>query len=244
MTGRRRRVFMCVVLLSGLAFGGERLLLGDLTDRRGPAEWVVSHAATLPTTLDEISGYPSNYRRAIVRSLPADIKSRLWREQLQRYLDAASLNSEQRRFVNEAIALLTPGVFEDKGAPERAQLATLCERGEALFAKDERVVFSRIGVVNSARVLSTHGAQGTVLHWLQSIRSARPIRSVRNWYSASASEAFICDCHKGTWCLGDDCPPDADECSDWGCANPGSDDCGCFSLWECNGVCTMRICCD
>ena len=239
MTSRRRRILVCLLALAVVGFVGERIIAGDL-DR--PDDWVEAHASALPSTYDELAAYPRGYRRAIMRVLSPEAKSELWREQLRRFVRSGNLNQAQRHFVDKAYTLLAPSTFVDK-EPVRVELEALCRQSKTLFNKNEAQWFGDIGVPGKFTV-SARAFRGTMLSWLEAVRQVQPIRSLRHSYVAYAAPGIICDCHQGSWCLEGDCGPDADECSgDISCfpASGHEEDCGCFRLWACNGVCVKEI---
>lgn len=194
------------------------------SDQRGPheraQEWVVAHAADLPTDLDELAAFPDPYRVAIISALTPVRKSRLWRTQLEHILRNEQLSWEQREFVLEAIDVVTPDNFALGAHPP-----DLCERIARLFPnRRQQQLFRATGLGSGVRrALALRPA------WLSLVEQVR---------SATAVEAQLwnCNCRNDGWCecaFGYDCtnPEGCRECE--GC-------CGCFFGSTCNQLCVER----
>lgn len=104
--------------------------------------WIARNRASLPTTYDGIIAHPMAYRHAIYAELPADVRSKLWVEQLARYRTTlAPLDQEQTRALDQASALFSrTDLFTGTGSgPSPAVHRDLeAMRGEAerAFGKD------------------------------------------------------------------------------------------------------------
>ncbi len=74
-------------------------------------EWARTHMQQLPSTLDSLLQFSPDYRARIFAALPAAKKAEIWQTHLQ---DAAArpLSPAQRALVNEAIALVTPDLYD------------------------------------------------------------------------------------------------------------------------------------
>lgn len=139
------------IALVGILVLGVAELLFAITDTRTAAErakaWAVSNEASLPMTLEEIAAFPREYREAIRESLPADVRSTLWRSQFRRFLDDnPNLTEEQRAFVERQIQQFTPENIERANAEKDTTVFDICERGPELFPDRELMqVFNILG---------------------------------------------------------------------------------------------------
>ncbi|AGC46583.1 hypothetical protein MYSTI_05303 [Myxococcus stipitatus DSM 14675] len=106
--------------------------------------WLDANKETLPTTLDDISRYPMEYRRAIQGALSPQQRVALWREHLRRYIAShPQLNARQLAALDLAMATLTPELYTPVDTPEllRAQAAMR----DAFDPKEARLIVSTLG---------------------------------------------------------------------------------------------------
>src|SRR5258708_1707670 len=105
--------------------------------------WVEENAATLPSTLSEISRHRLAYRKAIFVALPRETKLSLWHEQLRYYSTSPRLTDEQRAFVAELDSQL-----DDIYGPEhKAVHKVLATRARSLLGVSlAREVMANLGV--------------------------------------------------------------------------------------------------
>jgi hypothetical protein len=99
--------------------------------------WVDAQHGQLPSTSEDLARYPVPQRMAILASLDAQTRSRIWREHFQRHLDRdANLTSAQRAVLEDALALFSPELF---AAPAERRsgddLPALLERAKDAFGR-------------------------------------------------------------------------------------------------------------
>ncbi|QSQ14535.1 bacteriocin fulvocin C-related protein [Myxococcus landrumensis] len=113
--------------------------------------WLDANKETLPTTLDDISRYPMEYRRAIQGALSPQQRVALWREHLHRYIAShPRLNARQLAALELTLAVLTPELFTVDDTPEvlRAQAAVR----DAFDAKEAQLIVATLGPSESSGV--------------------------------------------------------------------------------------------
>jgi len=176
--------------------------------------WVGTHLQNLPNTLDELSAFPQIYRRRIFAKLPADVKSRLWRQQLSEYLQHQPSTAAKREVLAKAIRELSPATFE-KTPQARARLAGFCQEMARTFSEDEKSILSMLG-----------SREPTFITWQS--KQVLLLHKIRASLSVEAYTWPDCQCSVGSWCS-------CWSCHDYGCGR--FDGCGCLWAYECNGFC-------
>lgn len=108
--------------------------------------WVESHADELPTTLAELSVYPTAFRRVIVNFVSPERRTSFWQEHLRTFLGPDStLNADQRALVEETIERL-PDIFASSQVEGQAKMRPLEDRMRVLFARDQAAaMFAMVG---------------------------------------------------------------------------------------------------
>jgi hypothetical protein len=180
--------------------------------------WAASHAASLPQTLEELAAYPPDYRREILKALPPEAKSALWRAQLRKFAaDRPTLTAEQVAFVNYAIDVASPESFRPGANPPE-----LCDRVAQLFPKmEDRRLFSKI----ATGVTPTFAWRSTVLTMTERVREK--VFAQAGLGSCTCRGLGMCECGVLEACESSRCAP--------------ADDCGCIFLGECNKTCEFIL---
>ncbi len=110
-------------------------------------KWVEKNRDTLPTTLAELSTYPTAFRRVIINAVPLAVQVRLWQDHVATFLEPAEgLSPEQQAFVRDAIAQF-PEMFGSPTLQEKQAKATVLEtRARTLFTHDQGArMFGMVG---------------------------------------------------------------------------------------------------
>jgi hypothetical protein len=115
--------------------------------------WIAANRTRLPSTYEDVSRFPPQYRKAIFVAQTPEVKSSLFRTQIERYRQQhPSLSAEQRAVLARATEMVTPELFTTRsGPPERlrevdAQLRDLMKQAIAAFGFDEaRSIFVDLG---------------------------------------------------------------------------------------------------
>lgn len=210
--GSQMRRGLAVVFLLLIVLAGAPPATAD-SDCSAVQRWVQQHRSELPRTYEKFLASPAGLRRAIFEAVEPEVKSLLWVEHLQNYLDRnPRLNPEQFAAVRQAIALAEqPDTF---ATPRQSPLwATLV--GEPL-ADLERSVGAAFGPRQTTLILSGLGgrevAETTVI--------------------TSSITAVFCQCSsESDWCTGGAvCIKDGGACSH-------QQGCGTFWRYICNGLC-------
>jgi hypothetical protein len=116
------------------------------------SNWLALHANELPNTLEEIAGYPEAYRKIIFSGLTPEVKSGLMREQLNQFLASEPLSPEQRKFVTNAITMVTPAKYAkthqltaDEAEQHQHEHQILSAEARRLFSPSQQRVFIDLG---------------------------------------------------------------------------------------------------
>lgn len=165
----------------------------------------------------ELSELPKELQREYFSSLNSKQKAAIWIDKLNQVLSQDWLNKNQRKHLELSIPMLNSAIYID-GSPEREKFMTEFElkwrtKGIALFGFEQ---FRQI--VTSLQDFEIN----------ESItKEIVPITEI--------ADAFNCGCsEKSDWCwswLNEACT---------GTCNLGSDGCGTFFAYECDGVCVQR----
>jgi hypothetical protein len=211
-----RLLLVLGIMLTGVtvfALTADRSPIGD----RATA-WAVGHSSSLPQTLEELAAYPPVYRREIVKALPPETKSALWRAQLRRFVaDRPNLTVGQREFMSYAIDVASPEAFAPGANPPE-----LCERIAKMFPNaEDRAQFRLI----AEGVAPTFAWRPAVITLTERVRE-------RVFASAQAEECNcrglgLCECSLLEGCSPLDCTP--------------ADNCGCVFVGSCNRVCEFML---
>ena len=107
---------------------------------------------TTPVTYDALMKKPVRERKSAFTRLPAETKAALMKTHLERCREAYAtlLASEQLALVDQAIALMSPGVYEPGPASEavRTSFRELSKRTDTLFAAPFRAqIFTLNGTI-------------------------------------------------------------------------------------------------
>lgn len=214
VSSRRGRSVIAVMVLGLLGIGAVNL--DHRTARQRAEAWAERHASA--TTLEELAGYPKEYRQAIFNALPAAEQSRLWHVQLQRVLDTEpNLTADQRAFIVNTMALATPASFmKDMPKPE------VCTDIARLFTN----AVQKEKVRTIASIATPAGSLGaTWVKVTEKVRSAVSLRAAK--YDCSCSGLGLCQCGLLGTCLNGDCNQ--------------TSGCGCIWAAECDKMCASVI---
>ncbi|WP_372452760.1 bacteriocin fulvocin C-related protein [Pseudonocardia nigra] len=111
--------------------------------------WANSNKAKPPTTYDEFSTYPPDYRREIYQKLQPAKRSEFWTEQLQRYQSShANLSALQREILGDALRIASdPAVFDPTTSQNSAtEVQSLGIRAREAFGTSEAAnLFATLG---------------------------------------------------------------------------------------------------
>jgi hypothetical protein len=226
--------------------------------------WAAEHARQgAPWTLEELGGLPPVYRLAVIRRMDPTELSRLWREQLGRFVrDRRYLTAIQERAIADTAELLTPEYFQAALARYELELRLLEQAGGSLRG-DELVNHLRaqgasteslcVRFFTAAEPLSAADRrlfQAVNLGLVATPRASLAARYLllREWFygavTAHAKRTDECACRNEGWCECGGCLFPIDQC----CGNhncdthlPGEGEiaaCGCFSPALCWGLCT------
>ena len=216
ISSRRGRSVVAVMALA--LFGVGAVNLDHRTTRQRADAWAAAHASASPATLEELAGYPAEYRQAIFSALPPAEQSRLWHVQLQRVLDTEpNLTGDQRAFLVKAMALATPASFmKDMPKPE------VCDDIAMLFTnplQKEKVRAIAVGAT-PARTFNA-----TWVKVSERVRSAVMLGAAD--FDCSCRGQGLCECGLITACINGDCNH--------------TQNCGCIWEGECDKMCMAAL---
>jgi len=204
--------------------------LSTVVDTRGASaraeDWAVENVDSLPSTVDELTKLPMEFRRAALKKSSPEVLSKLWQEHLARLVGGDSLSQQAVAFVNRAQGLLTPQLYADKA--DLAPAIALCQ--DMKTSLDPR----EIEIINGLGGPSAPTADG----WL--VKFTRRVETLGALFAADQ-----CNCSMGSMCnFSCDAPYYCVQFQVSGCAgyNPGGGNgCGCFGMFPCDGQCGMVI---
>jgi hypothetical protein len=193
------------------------LMTDGRSTRERAAAWAADHATVLPQTLEDLAAYPLDYQRAILKALPAEQKSQLWRTQLRQLLsDRPNLSVDQRAFVEYAIDLASPEAFAAENPPD------LCERIAGLFPNpDDRRYFRQV----ASAATPEFGWRPTFVTLAEGVRSSLVARARQE--DCTCRGLGACECPLLDACVNADCET--------------NEDCGCIFALECNRICEFIL---
>ncbi|WP_241758520.1 bacteriocin fulvocin C-related protein [Myxococcus landrumensis] len=106
--------------------------------------WVDANADRLPTTLEDVSRFPTEYRRAIQVALAPEQQVSLWKEHIRQYMSThPRMNARQVAALEMVLAALQPQFYTTGASPalQRAQAAV----GEAFSPEEARLIVATLG---------------------------------------------------------------------------------------------------
>jgi len=104
-------------------------------------QWLASHPAPIRTRAQFLK-VPRGLQRGVFAALPAEVKSQMWTEKVERTIEHAGLSQEKIASLERLLPLLTPSVWESESAGTSPANAWYVE-AKSLFSRDE---LGRIGL--------------------------------------------------------------------------------------------------
>jgi hypothetical protein len=213
-------IIMCACMASGLSSALAEPEQPVSEDCATIQAWVEANKERLPTTYEGLSRFSVTYRRAIFGTLPADIKSRLWRQHFHVYLaNHPNLAPAQIAIVREMHALASPEFFARRSDDAKRNGAT-----DRLRAEDDR----RLAELEerAAELFSNHELTA-LMAYLGPAEEERQLQDSNN----PLPMGIACECSTSSdWCAsGYDC---------WHAScDVIRDACGSWWSYDCNGLC-------
>jgi hypothetical protein len=188
-------------------------------------EWALTKGTSLPSTLDELSEYPVEYRRAAFKQLAPAQQSALVREHLTKFLGSETLTPQQRDLVNRMIQIVSPEAYGTGNEQAQKAMGEICTKVSPSFDRRQQALLSTLGPI---------GASESALR-----RMARATKTFLSLPHVNAKTTSIptlgsCDCNLGSWCS---CVGVGNCGGDEACWDAGGRGCGCGWLYPCNGSC-------
>ncbi len=177
------------------------------------------------------------------RASPND-KNELWRIHLALYLaHHPELSTEQSKAIVDALAFLTPALFEESSDSRvwetRAWIKVFEGRVRAVFSTDVGAkIFATLGDLDSPRASSTARPFGMIrpAGWKDDTYLG-PRETILARFVETLPQDFLpdcsCNCYDSDWCSS------KSHCSCGQC-NEGSWGCGLFWAYPCNGRCVLN----
>ena len=183
-----------------------------------------SNPSAVPSTLEEFSRMPYEFRKEATRHLSPELKSELWRAQLRKFAAERDLTKPQQEFISSVIANLTPYKPGGRPAHNQAVLASLCAVAPTVFSKEDLQQFGMLGGPRSMEADSVFrkltrtvkGAFGFI--WTEVDASLTPCACTSSWCQ---------DCRNDEQCL-----------DETGCSHV-PDNCGCWQAFNCDDQCVF-----
>ena len=209
----RSRAVILIAVLCAAVVGTVNLDQRSTRDRA--TAWATAHPAASGVALAELAAYPTEYRDALVATLPAAEQSRLWQTQLQGVLDRETLTAEQRAFVERVKALATPESF----APGAVHPEVCADVARLFPDPDLRLKVRTLATADAAR-------RGWASTFVSAVERARSAVTVGADNACNCEGWGICECG-------------LDRCEAGNCTPGGS--CGCIWKGPCTGTCAALI---
>jgi hypothetical protein len=112
------------------------------------AQWVKENMDNLPQSYNELLTTPAEYRSAIFSALTPEIKSQIWVEHLESFLQTNELSREQASLIKEAIDIASqPSTFEpfpEQNSELTATLSNIREQAKVLFGDKSVLIFASL----------------------------------------------------------------------------------------------------
>lgn len=224
---RARKVVLVGVLVLGFNVSG-LALIDTRTMGEKARTWSESSASRLPTTLEEFSKLPIEYRKAAFRRLTPERKSALWREQMTQFTATEKLSGEQHAVIATLLSLATPEAYGrapgSSSALSEGKYKAACSAVGQLFSVQQRKAFATLG--RAAESASNESRLVTVARRIKRYVGSHVL------HADGKVPLLDCDCTVDTYCP--DCLPD-EGCALAICTQQIG--CGCFSLWTCGEKC-------
>jgi hypothetical protein len=221
-------VIIALVVVA-LTLPAELVLLQALSNpdpRLAISSWVGGlDAAELDSAASRVQSFPLAYRRALLKALNSDGKSRVVRGHIQSYIDDhPGLDSTALVLLEAAKAFATPDVFDRPTAADRAAAQVIGEQAVTLLGReDAEYLFARFGP-RDGRFPSIEPVSMRLTNWVRGLFVA-----MADAADCDCNIEFGCElneyCKSGTGCAVD---------SDW----PA---CGWFWMQDCDGLCRIVV---
>lgn len=214
--------------------------------------WVVSNAAGLPASIEQIAALPLPHRAVVMRTIPWSAREQIWRQHLDAFvLPHNELNAVQRETVARLNHKLSPSqralvqawrdsvlplAFQAHLTPQKRQAIAdpYCVRSKAVLGR--ALAFPILGMVGprdtAYAAMLERDRRASGLHHASLLGFERSLTNMARAVlvstgmianrSCSCHVASMCDCPANYWCTGGGC----------GLIVEG---CGCLNLYSCNG---------
>ena len=221
---RRSRIALVMVAVVA-SMGASTAWLAAVPAHERAGAWVAAGLTPSVSTLEELAAYPEAYRVEMVRQMDPEVKSKLWRAQLERYAGSAKgLTDDQRALIAKTIAMAGADVFARKESSKETSLCSQIKQTFPDMAAARPLRSSNIGAYASPK----HSWMSRIIGLQETVIASVTLNA--NW---------ACDCYNEGWC---ECGT-SDCCKNsstfYYCNPTGANDCGC--VWEdahpCNGKC-------
>lgn len=226
MSPRQRVVIVLVAI--GMIYAGVSGTLA-FVDTRPVAvkahEWALATRDSLPSTLDELSAFPVEYRREAFKRFAPGQQSALVREHLRNFLRSETLTTQQRELVNRMIQIVSPEAYGNGNAQARKAMGEICTKVSPSFDRRQQALLSTLGPMRASESALIRMARATKAFLSLPHVNAKP---------TSIATFGSCDCNLGSWCS---CVGVGNCGGDEACADEGGVGCGCGWLHPCNGSC-------
>lgn len=225
----RKRVIVALVAVA-LTVPAELVLLQALSTpdlKTAITQWVASlDPVQLDTAASQVQAYPIAYRRAILRALHSDKRTRVIQRHIQSYIDAhPGLDASSLILLESAKAFVRADLFDLPTAADRASARALGEQAVTLLGReDAEYLFARFGPRDVKLLASAEPVSMRLTNWVRGLFVA-----MADAEDCNCNTDFGCElntyCKSGTGCTVD---------TDW----PA---CGWFWMQDCDGLCRVGM---
>jgi hypothetical protein len=198
--GGQKRGRLVPLGASLLAAAGSLMMVRPPSGGGGPEEedprsWVEANRDRLPQSYEEVITHTTPYRKAILRALPAEGRSQLWVEHLNRYRAThPGLSSDQIEVIDRAVALVPRVLVEEQDLSD--ELQRLEEASKRAFGDEAGALIATLGPPDAeSRVAGGLCSCATDSDWCESGSECRRTGCRIDPDSCGTFWAFDCNGH-------------------------------------------------
>lgn len=231
LSSRKRVTIVLSAALIVTGAGGALALVDTRPVAVKAHEWAIAKGDSLPSTLEDLSQYPVEYRREAFKRLTPAQQSALVREHLAHFLRTETLTAQQREMVDDMVQIVTPEAYSEGGrSAARQAMKVICKRVHDSFDRRQQALLTTLGPLGPGES-----------RWLRVARATKgllgaPLVHAKATTSVSAGS---CDCAVETMCSG--CALGGGNCGGPYPECDSSVGCGCAWIHPCDGNCTPII---
>ena len=228
LASRRRTVMLCMAL--SVMIAGGLLQAADLKAEALVGWWFDGHPGRLPASLEELRSIPPKYRPLVSKHLSAELRGRLWQQQMSEMLERKDLTERQREHILAVLVHVQPiNYLVPPAGAAKAAISRLCQAMPGVFpSAADRALFLTLAPAEGKTRRSWRTLPFVALALVHRLNEIGTVSADANCMCHQGSTCFECEAFPGV--------PSACPCTA-GCTNPKPDGCGCQQIESCNDHC-------